>query len=41
MDYELQQRLVLELQKINKNLAEIDETLKVLAVQINEMGGKQ
>ena len=41
MDYESQQRLIFELREMNKNLKEINETLKVLAVQVNQIGGEQ
>ena len=31
--------MITEMKKLNKNLEEINETLKVLAVQIHENGG--
>ena len=31
--------MIAEMKKLNKNLEEINETLKVLAVQVHENGG--
>lgn len=31
--------MITEMKKLNKNLEEINETLKVLAVQVHENGG--
>lgn len=31
--------MITEIKKLNKNLEEINETLKVLAVQVHENGG--
>ena len=31
--------MIIEIKKLNKNLEEINETLKVLAVQVHENGG--
>ena len=31
--------MIKEMKKLNKNLEEINETLKVLAVQVHESGG--
>ena len=37
---EFYQTMIKEMKKLNENLSEINETLKVLAVQVNENGGK-
>ena len=36
---EANETMITEMKKLNKNLEEINETLKVLAVQVHENGG--
>jgi len=40
IENEFYQTMINEMKQLNKNLSEINETLKVLAVQIHENGGK-
>lgn len=40
IENEFYETMIREMKKLNKNLEEINETLKVLAVQIHENGGK-
>lgn len=40
LENEYYETMIREMKNINKNLAEINETLKVLAVQVHENGGK-
>lgn len=39
LENEYYETMIREMKNINKNLAEINETLKVLAVQVHENGG--
>lgn len=39
LENEYYETMIREIKNINKNLAEINETLKVLAVQVHENGG--
>lgn len=39
IENEFYQTMINEMKQLNKNLSEINETLKVLAVQIHENGG--
>lgn len=39
LENEYYETMIREMKNINKNLAEINETLKVVAVQIHENGG--
>lgn len=41
LENEYYETMIREMKNINKNLAEINETLKVLAVQVHENGGKE
>lgn len=41
LENEYYETMIREMKNINKNLAEINETLKVLAVQVHENGGKK
>lgn len=41
LESEYYETMICEMKDINKNLAEINETLKVLAVQIHENGGRE
>lgn len=40
LENEFYETMMREIRDINKNLSEINETLKVLAVQVHENGGK-
>lgn len=40
IENEFYQTMIKEMKKLNENLSEINETLKVLAVQVHENGGK-
>ena len=40
IENEFYETMIREMKKLNKNLEEINEALKVLAVQIHENGGK-
>lgn len=40
IENEFYQTMINEMKQLNKNLSEINETLKVLAVQVHENGGK-
>lgn len=40
IENEFYQTMINEMKKLNENLNEINETLKVLAVQVHENGGK-
>ncbi len=40
LENEFYETMIREMKDINKNLSEINETLKVLAVQVHENGGK-
>lgn len=40
LENEFYETMIREIKDINKNLSEINETLKVLAVQVHENGGK-
>lgn len=40
IENEFYQTMINEMKKLNENLSEINETLKVLAVQVHENGGK-
>jgi len=41
IENEFYQTMIKEMKKLNENLSEINETLKVLAVQVHENGGKE
>ena len=40
IENEFYQTMINEMKQLNENLNEINETLKVLAVQVHENGGK-
>lgn len=41
IENEFYETMIMEMKKLNKNLEETNETLKVLAVQVHENGGKE
>lgn len=41
IENEFYQTMINEIKQLNKNLSEINETLKVLAVQVHENGGRE
>ena len=40
IENEFYQTMINEMKKLNENLSEINETLKVLTIQVHENGGK-